>query len=202
MPRLEHKYKGYYIRLVGDGRFRVVDPYGYATTQFFQTLAQAQQYIDKHGKPIEELISVVFKHKKVWKYACPSQGLLREIQLGDQCVYYVTNRTVYENGFDFEEVWTVGASLPIDDDASLDDWRVSIFEREYLPESSQLGWLEVEILNRSLTNKNQARKFAKKFCQAAGVALARSLLPNILFLDELGESEEEDEGNSGDCQYF
>lgn len=38
MSKLVHKYKGYYIRLVKDGIFQLIEPNGYATYQFFHTL--------------------------------------------------------------------------------------------------------------------------------------------------------------------
>src|SRR5512136_2622450 len=96
MLKLEHKHKGHTIRELREGRLQVVDPYGDTAGQVFHTFERALQYIEKHGKPAEELIPLVFKRKKAWKYANPQTGLLRDIKIGDQCVHFMPNSTVYE----------------------------------------------------------------------------------------------------------
>ncbi len=193
MLKLEHKHKGHTIREIGEGRLQVVNPYGDTASQLFHTFERALQYIDKHGKSTEELIPLVFKRKKSWKYANPQTGVFRDIKIGDQCVHFMPNKTVYETILEEGEPCAEEQKILFPDAPSLEYWRVSVFERERMPYSDLLGWLEVEVLNRCLPNKNQAKKFARKYCQATGVALARHLPANLIFLDELFAEEEEEE---------
>ncbi len=190
MLHLEQNHKGYSIRPASKGRFQIIDPYGCKTKEFFRTSEEALEYIDQHPQSVDELIPLIFKQKKTWKYVNPGMGVVRKIEIGDQCVYYVSNRSVYEDFLWDQESFQVEQEIEFPDVPDLDSWRVSIFERESLPDSDRLGWLEVEILNRGFLNKNQAKRFAKRYCQATGIALARNLSTNMVFCDEIFLDEE------------